>query len=728
MNLCKARAKPAAIAARREGRRRDRTITAMTGTALSRQRRIDHLAVGAGVILIAILMWRLSGLTGEPRSAALDVLWVLLTAGPWALLWLAAAFGFGWPLRAWLVPHADGGPALQAALGVAALLFLDSTLGRLGLLQYGGSAGAWILPMGGLLLLLAQLWRAGRTTGKTSWTAPHWLLWTASPAIAVLLLASCSAPGWLWSSEFGGYDALSYHLQLPREWLDLGRIQGLEHNVYSFLPGYMEAAYYHLAVLVGDGVEAAYACQLLHALLTLLTAMIVARLAHRLGGPPAAALAAVAVLGTPWVIVAGSLAYNEMAVALLLAGGLFLAADETAGDSAMRRGVAIGLLAGAACGAKLTAIGFAALPLGVLLLLRLRPARRVIPAALAASAAAFIMLLPYLISNWIETGNPVFPFATAIFGTGHWTAEQASTFTAAHMADLGPGRRLVEGWHQLMHNGIGPNPYPGEPWQPQWSILPWLALAGFIIGCTSAGRQRVATRPAIIIVIQVVFWLAFTHIKSRFMLPAIVPAALLVSIAAAQVAGRIPSGARRRVAAVIVAALSIAYCCLPIAVFLREEAAAAAVGAVDLLTGDAQAGLLPPDALRHAESEETSPALWINHLLGPDVKVLCVGEATPFYYRGERIIYQTTWDRGPMSRAMRQSPDDPAAWIDELVREGVTHLLVNSTMLRIWEQEHWNDPLITDQRISDAAERFASVERRFAQGVTLYRLPAPVDD
>ena len=700
----------------------------MTDAASSRQRRTDRLAVGAGVILIAVLMWRLSGFTGESRSAAPDGLWVLLTAGPWALLWLAAAFGFGWPLRAWLVAHADGGPALQAALGVAALLLLDAALGRLGFLQFGASAGAWILSVAGILLLMAQLRRAGRTGGQRSWAAPHWLLWTAAPAVAVLLLASCSAPGWLWSSEFGGYDALSYHLQLPREWLGLGRIQGLEHNVYSFLPGYMEAAYYHLAVLVGDGVEAAYACQFLHALLTLLTALIVARLARRLGGPPAGALAAVVVLGTPWVIVAGSLAYNEMAVALLLAGGLLLVVDETAGDAVVRRGVAIGLLAGAACGAKLTAIGFTALPLGVWLVFRPQPARRLLPTALAASAVALIMLLPYLISNWIETGNPVFPFATAILGTGHWTAEQASAFTAAHMADLGPGRRLVEGWHQLMRYGLGPNPYPGEPWQPQWSILPWLALAGFIVGCTSAGRRRVATCLAIIIVIQVVFWLAFTHIKSRFMLPAVVPAALLFSIAAAQVAGRIPSGGRRRVTAVVVATLSIAYCCLPVAVFLREEAPAAAVGAVDFLTGDAQAGLLAPDVLRQARSEATSPAIWINHLLGPDVKVLCVGEATPFYYRGERIIYQTTWDRGPMSRAMRQSPDDPAAWIDDLVREGFTHLLVNSTMLRIWQREHWNDPLITDERISDAAEQFASIERRFPHGVTLYRLPATVDD
>jgi len=50
------------------------------------------------------------------------------------------------------------------------------------------------------------------------------------PTIAIVILAACSAPGWLWATEFGGYDVLSYHLQLPREWYDAGRIVPLDHS------------------------------------------------------------------------------------------------------------------------------------------------------------------------------------------------------------------------------------------------------------------------------------------------------------------------------------------------------------------------------------------------------------------------------------------------------------------------------------------------------------------
>ena len=668
---------PPEFAAGDNERRRGLTIPAMTDASPVQRRRVNRLAAVTGIVLIAMLMWWLSGWTGEERSAAVVAVWVLLTAAPWALLWLAAAFGFGWPLRAWLVRKAASGPALQGALGVAALLFLDGCLGRLGFLQLGGSAGAWGVLAVGVLLLLAQLWRTAHTGGGIPPITPHWLVWAAAPAVAVLLVAACSAPGWLWSSEFGGYDALSYHLQLPKEWLGLGRMQGLEHNVYSFLPSSVEAAYYHLGVLIGDGIGAACACQLLHALLALLTAVLVAQLARRLGGPLAGALAAIVVLGTPWVIVAGSLAYNELAVALLLAGGLSLALDDLAGRAPLRRGIAVGLLAGAACSAKLTAIGFAALPLGLLLLLETRPARRIVPVTFTAAAAAIAILLPWLISNGIKTGNPFFPFLITIFGTGHWTAEQASTFASAHVLDLPLGPRLVEGWHQLMRYGIGPNPDPAEPWQPQWSILPWLALAGLITGCLSSRSRSMTLRLALVLAIQILFWLAFTHVKSRFMLPAVVPAALLVCIVAAHLIERIRAGAPRHGSIAIIAILSIVYGCLPLIV-LRHEAGgrpAAAIGAVDLFTGDAQLELFPPGELRRADPEDTPPALWINHLLPPDARVLCLGEATPFYYRGGRIIYQ---QGGP------EPLDAYRQFLTEQARQGAFRIIDQSLEPGFW--------------------------------------------
>ena len=111
----------------------------------------------------------------------------------------------------------------------------------------------------------------------------------------------------------------------------------------------------------------------------------------------------------------------------------------------------------------------------------------------------------------------------------------------------------------------------------------------------------------------------------------------------------------------------------------------------------------------------------INHGLEEGAKVLLVGDAAPLYYRGE-VVYQTTWDRGPLSDAMRDQGDDPAAWFEALRRRGFTHLLVEPTMLLIWQRESWNDPLITAERVLDAADRYAEPVQVFPNGQHLYRL------
>src|SRR5690606_23979489 len=124
----------------------------------------------------------------------------------------------------------------------------------------------------------------------------------------------------------------------------------------SFLPGYVEAAFYQLAVmmgapaqppapgqafglLAGDG-SGLIAAQLLHAGLGLGAAILVgraARLAARRAGARddvgalAGALAGALFISIPWVIVTGSLAYNEMALLALFAGALIAAMDEGLG-------------------------------------------------------------------------------------------------------------------------------------------------------------------------------------------------------------------------------------------------------------------------------------------------------------------------------------------------------------------------------------------------------------
>jgi hypothetical protein len=659
-----------------------RTISA-TGDVLA-------LVVGCGVIA-GLIAWMCTWTGPEGSYAGLDALWILLTSTPVAIAWLAAALGFGWPLRAALGQNTREGLAVQAGAGVAALLWLDAVTARLGLLQWGGSAGAWTLLGIGVALLALQMVRAYRSANLKI-KAPNRLIWLAAPGIAVLMLAACSAPGWLWGTEFGGYDALSYHLQLPKEWLALGTLRPVEHNAYSSLPGYVEGAYYHLSVVVGDGTRSVYASQMLHACLAIITGAVVGRAALSQGDRLASIVAFAVFLGTPWTVVVGSLGYNEAAVALMLATGLLVIRADAAHFAV--RGALVGLLAGTACGAKLTGVGLVAAPLALLLAWSLAPRRW--PAALAAAAVAgTVALAPWLIANSLRTGNPVFPFLTEMLGHGHWTTEQADIWNAGHRRDLGLGGRLVELWNEVLRYGLGENPQPREPWSPQWSILPWLALLGLAVGLSRAALRRRAWQMAVVIVIQVTFWLALTHIQSRFLYPAIVPCALLVAM--------IPSlggaGAARRPVTVITAVALLAYGLAPLAVFAQQKdrRPAAAIGAIDVFSGDVHARALDRPDLPIGERldllESAPPALWINHHVREETRILCVGEAAPFYYRHPGIVYQTTWDRGPLSRILRAAEGRAAK--DMLRAEGFTYVLVDPGMLQRWEDAGWNDPHIT---------------------------------
>jgi hypothetical protein len=223
----------------------------------------------------------------------------------------------------------------------------------------------------------------------------------------------------------------------------------------------------------------------------------------------------------------------------------------------------------------------------------------------------------------------------------------------------------------------------------------------------------------IVLITQIVFWLTFTHLKSRFLLPAAVPLTLGVALGIAAIVQHLKSRpANRAMQAIGVSALLL-WSILPALIYHseRDGAPAYAVGRAGQLSGD---DLTPQQ--RQEIGESALPAIAVNHLLPLDSKVLLIGHATPLYFRLNRIAYQTTWDRGPLSQLMRQFSDDPARWAQVLREERFTHLLVDEGMLRRWERARWNDPLLTRQRVIDFAERFAQMQHRYPNAVTLYQL------
>ena len=527
------------------------------------------------------------------------------------------------------------------------------------------------------------------------------------PALAVIVAAACAPPGTLWRSEAHGFDVLSYHLQLPREWLEGGRIVPLAHNAYSWLPSFGEAAFTHLGAMRGPRAPGAFvagpglavhSAQMLHAIVTLGAAVALGRAAQVLtapGGPGGAwigASSAAIVLGVPWVVVTGSSAYNEGFVLLLLAVAIGVAMDPTRGPA--RRGLICGVLIGAACGAKPTAFFMAGLPVGVLLVWH-APVRRWGAMLAGGCAAGVVMLAPWLVRNALEGGNPVFPYMTGLLGSAHWSGAEVARWSLGHHESAGAVERvglLLGAQRGVLH--------------PQWALFPLLATASGIVAVLSARTRATAWPLAVAMGVQVLCWLTVGHLQSRFLLAMVAPGVLLVALALDALRAR---SERVALGAGVLSASALALA--SVRGFLAENAGApnaALIGGVAAITGAALAEPVPgltPEAQREqwGIGGELPPVAFVNLAL-PGARVYLLGDSTPLYFAAP-VRYHTTWDRSPLGDALDRHGGELGAALADLRGTGVTHVLVDLDEVERLTRDGWYDPRVTQDIARRIVER-----------------------
>lgn len=583
----------------------------------------------------------------------------------------------------------------------------------------------WVIMLTGLSI--------GAQLMKRSYVSPiappSWWTILILPVIALLVVACCLPPGTIWRSEAHGYDVLSYHLQLPKEWLANGSIESLKHNVYSFLPGAMEAVYAQLGTnfhrsrasdLGVDLIAPVFAAQLVHAGMMLIAAYGVWALVRSKVGNGAAWISAGAMLGVPWVVVTGSSAYNEGLVLVGFIGALL--ALHANGMTVWRRGIVAGALAGIAVSAKLTA-AYMVLPSLVIAGLALRPSREWMKVGLTAAGAGLVVCLPWLVRNWLACGNPVFPYLTEWFGTAHWTSEQVARWHDGHMLDLVFGDRVARLFsveYGLRH--------------PQWSIFAWLVVVASVPAVWCREQRRLALVMVGSIAVQVIAWLFIGHLQSRFLITLVVPGAVLIGLGLGM--ATVPHWKRLCEVLGVIAVLTLSEA--SVRRFLAERDGKpniGLVGGVHALNGSMFAEMTPgellelgPDAtlnvmrgvFRDREPMQYSPIPLLAW------RVYLLGDATPLYLanseKAGEIVYHTTWDRELLGDAIRAYPDDPHQWVDALAARGITHVLVNVSELRRLRGSGWYDPDVSPEAALRLCERLEPVAVWPERGQGLYKL------
>lgn len=695
-------------------------------------------------------------LAGSPLSVRS---WLAPTGGGLVLCWLLAALGYGGALLWWLRRGAAdelgsdrtrcAGLALSLALGCGVMMALDQCVGTLGGFSAGNAWTAWTL-MGlgwGLLAVRAAArmrWSSDAVPAQSRGGLGMWLrpsaLWLAAPAMAALVAAASVPPGYLWMTEFGGYDALSYHLLLPREWLEMGRIAPMPHNAYSGLPSWVESATLHLwaAWRWADVRELATAAQMLHALLAVAAATVIGSLARTvaeacgLSGRLAAGAAWCAALGVPWLVVTGSLAYNEMGALLGFAGALLAwHVAEREQWTVAHAGVAVGVALAAAIGSKLTSVGMAALPLAAWAMWwthtsDTRAWRRLTGVAAVAAATAAVLLAPWMVRNWLATGNAFHPLLAGLLGDAWMTTEASARFDAGHSASGSLGSRAAMLWHRAFAYGLGGGASVAEPWQPQWSVMWWLA-AGALAGLAWRGPRRVAAAAGVALAAQVVFWLLATHVQSRFLVPCIVPMSVVMGVAVARAWAMLAVGpSSARLGRLVLPALLLAW--TPQCVWLlwgQANVPRAFDVARSAGYNGRYAGAGPDDvASELRDPNARMPMAWVvNRTLDPVRRVATLGEAAVFWC-DTVPAYGTVWNGGPVEAALRKHGDRVEFAVRDLLDQGFSHVVVNGAMLDVWARAGWLDPAVTPERVRALLGKLAPVRPFSGMGEgTVYFIP-----
>ncbi|HVT89243.1 MAG TPA: hypothetical protein VHD56_10355 [Tepidisphaeraceae bacterium] len=448
--------------------------------------------------------------------------------------WIFSATMLGFAVLRILRTEADGLFAFvtAAAIGLGALSLALCGLSLMGVLSHGlviGIAAASVVA--GILSFAIRTnshecpsirkvilqWMSS----ASSW---QWLWLPVVPLLGISVVGACLLPGSLWRpNDPHPYDVLVYHLQVPREWYEAGRMFPLLHNVYSFFPFNTEMHFLAGMYLRGGPWAGMYAAQFMSLGFTVLAVLGIYSGARIISGQTdfrAASLAAMATSAVPWIVMVSCVAYVESLLVLYATLTIVWALRSMESKSPMRSMAMAGMMAGFAAGVKLPAVPMLLLALpAAICVVNVRNQgqfRQVIARCAVFVLTGLLVLSPWLIRNAVWIGNPLFPLAMNTLGHAHFTPEQVQRFNQAHVAK--PNEASLAGRFSMFGSEVL------YGWQYGFVFWPLVVIA-----MIDQYRRRQTWICALTLLMMAICWIFFTHLVGRFLVIGIPVASLLIS-------------------------------------------------------------------------------------------------------------------------------------------------------------------------------------------------------
>lgn len=634
-------------------------------------------------------------LNGRRRSIVIAV--VAAIAVPWVMVWprvVRAAAGiaapgfpaFGEAVARATVAGIGAGLVTTAALASGRLvlrLLGWQTRSRVEQLVFAWTTSVGVISFGSLLLAAAGVYRpltvaaligllaltgiaarpatvtpapaGSRHISDMSGATVAWLS-VAGTALAYALV-SALAP----EKEF---DALWYHLYLPRLWLEAGRPVDVVQEYISLYPLTWE-----LVFGAGMTFGGAVGAKLLHFACLPLLALLVWRAAQRLEGVSAAAAAAFAVT-TPTLLWEAGTTYVDLALALHGAAGCYaLACYAERNERAW--GTVAALQLGMAAATKHLGIVIAMIALALYALAVSARGRSLTSAVRRAAVLAILAAAvptPWYVRAWLASGNPVFPELFGVFGAfpaGRWdalAAEGLERFGARFGAGRSPASLASLPWDVTIHGAS----FGGSLGPLFLVMVPALLIA--------PRRLPVLRWAAAGIAAYVAVWASpLSSFQLRFLMP-IVPALALLAAAAAAAAGH---AAGRRAATIATAGVvCLTALNLPPFVRLHEIDRAGWSGWLTHVLREPPLKVITgrEDEASYLRRQVPSFAAWtaIDATLPHDARILTFSEGDQFYSHRWRIPSYAPAARPAVWGASAAQLAAAAAALRHL---GITHVL-----------------------------------------------------
>ncbi|MBI5574561.1 MAG: glycosyltransferase family 39 protein [Elusimicrobia bacterium] len=202
------------------------------------------------------------------------------------------------------------------------------------------------------------------------------------------------------------YDSMVYHLAIPLQYMKNHRIIEIESNIFSNFPQNIEMLY-TMAIILCDDILA----NLIHfVFFPLITLSIYGFLREKYDGK-ISIFASLIFAITPAVVMLASGTYIDLGITFYLFLS-FISLIKWMETSLNKWLVLSGLLCGFSLGIKYTAGISAIIFILIIFYTAVSKKENIFSKIIIFGSSAFLIFLPWLVKNYIFTGNPVFPFYT----------------------------------------------------------------------------------------------------------------------------------------------------------------------------------------------------------------------------------------------------------------------------------------------------------------------------